>query len=137
MADGGERRGARKRRRRSRGGGGEAGGLRAALLYLHLSCLFGVLKLGFSMELWGRREEGGHTSTYYPQCQAWSQHIDPALLQAHSDAIAEARVKTYEQLVLRFLARFLVDEEREVPSIPPPHTHPTPPTHPDPRPPCA
>ena len=107
----------RRRHKRRRGGGGEAGGLLAALLYLHLSCFFGVLKLGFSLELWGRREEGGNTATYYPDCQAWSEHIDPGLLQANSKAIAEVRVKTYEQLVLRFLARFLVLEQREVPSI--------------------
>jgi hypothetical protein len=80
--------------------------------------LFGVLKLGYSLELRGRREEGGHTATYYPQCQAWSEHIDPGLLHANSDGLAEERVKMYEKLVLRLLAHFLIDEDREVPSPP-------------------
>jgi hypothetical protein len=87
--------------------------------------LFGVLKLGYSLELRGRREEGGHTATYYPQCQAWSEHIDPGLLHANSDWLAEERVKMYEKLVLRLLARFLIDEDREVPSPPtPPYSPP-------------
>jgi hypothetical protein len=83
------------------------------MLYLHVSCFQGVMKLGETGDPY--RGKGQSSSTFYPDVLSFSMEILDSLLGTPDPWVAEQRIKAYERLLLKYLRRFLLDDRREVP----------------------
>jgi hypothetical protein len=88
----------------------------SAFLYLHLSCLCGLIKIGITRG--GVRGAGQSSSTFYPDIRAMRFRISAENLDTTDEKKLKERTRLYECLLLRFLSSFKVDSRREVPSRP-------------------
>ena len=107
--------GAGGRSRGSGGGGAGAGGaglLMSMMLYLHVSCYFGVFKVGETGD--SNRGKGQSTSTFFTDVLSYCLRIRAELLGTSDPRLAEQRAKLYEKLLLKYLKRFLLNDRREV-----------------------
>jgi len=83
------------------------------MLYLHVSCFQGVMKLGETGD--PDRGKGQSSSTFYPDVLSYSREVSGDRLLTRDPWEAEHRIKAYERLLLKYLRRFLLDDRREVP----------------------